>query len=107
VTLQQLPLPDQVANGYGLEVGRLWLAPASRLVPVSLELHQLGERSDQSGDYLSLMVGQALVRDGNGVRRLTIDMGQAIGIADTIATGNRLKAPWSRKAAASHHNALC
>jgi hypothetical protein len=49
-------------------------------------------------------IGQPLVRDGDGVRRLAIHMSQrhAIGIDDTIATGDRFKSPWARKAALRH-----
>jgi hypothetical protein len=107
--LKQLAALDEVANRHRLNAEQLGLAAAASPVPIALELDQLGQPSDQSGDYLSLIIGQPLVRDGNGVRRFTIDMGQrqAIGIDDTIATGNRLKPPWSRKPATSHDNALC
>ena len=40
--LQQLPLPDQIADGDRLESERLGLAPAAGLVPVPLQLDQLG-----------------------------------------------------------------
>jgi hypothetical protein len=55
VNLQQLPLPDQVANGHGLEVGRLWLTPAPGLVPVLLQLHKLRKAGDQLGDPAGLI----------------------------------------------------
>ena len=54
-------------------------------------------------DFLRLVIVQPLVRESDGVG-LPVDMGQrhAIGIDDTIAAGDRLESPWSRKAALRH-----
>ncbi len=47
-----------------------------------------GSPDDQAGEFLGLIIGQPLVRDGDGVRRLAIHMRQrqAIGIDHPIAT---------------------
>jgi hypothetical protein len=84
---QELALADQVADRHWFEPERLVLAPAAGPVPILLQLHQFGQAGDQPGDFLSLFVGQPLVRDGDGIRRLAIHMGQrqAIGIDDPIA----------------------
>jgi hypothetical protein len=79
VELQQLSIPDQVANRHGLEVEGLRLAAALGLVPILLKLDKLGQAGDQSSDFLSLIVGQPLVRDGDGVRRLALHMSQRHG----------------------------
>src|SRR5262245_25101291 len=73
-------------------------------VLIALKLDKLGQAGDQSSDFLSLIVGQPLVRDSNGVRGLAVYMGQrqAIGINDPIATRDRLKSPGSGKAALRH-----
>jgi hypothetical protein len=104
VDLQQRPLPDQVTDRHRLEAEGLRLAAAARPVPIALELDQLGQASDQPGDFLSLVVSQPLVRDGDGIPRLAIHMSQdhAIGIDDPIVTGDRLKSPGSGKAALRH-----
>jgi hypothetical protein len=89
-------------------VERLRLAPAACPVPIALKLDQLGQTSEQSGDCLSLNVGQPLVREGNGIPRLAVHMGQrqAIGIDDPIPTGDWLKSPWAREAALRHRASI-
>jgi hypothetical protein len=41
VNLEQLPLPDQVADRHWLAPERLGLAPALGLIPLALQLDQL------------------------------------------------------------------
>ena len=67
--LQQLPIPDQVADRYRLNAERLGLAPAAYPVPVALDLDKLGQAGDQLRDPTSLIIGQPLVRDGDGIPR--------------------------------------
>jgi hypothetical protein len=61
--------------------------PALGLVAIALKLDQLGQPDDEACGFLSLVIGQPLVREGDGVRRLSVHMGhrQAIGIDDAIA----------------------
>jgi hypothetical protein len=75
------PLPDQISDRHWLEPKRLRLASALGLVPVLLQLHKLGKAGDQIRDPTSLVIGQPLVREGDGVRRLSVHMSkrQAIG----------------------------
>src|SRR3954465_12307509 len=102
--LEQLALVDQVADGDRLAPERLGLATAGGLVFVSLQLDELGEAGDQPGDFLGLISGQPLVREGDSVRRLSVNIGQrqASGIDDPIPTGDWLKSPWAREAALRH-----
>jgi hypothetical protein len=99
VELQQLSTPDQVADGHRLGAERLRLAPA--LGPVPLQLDEPGKACDQSRYFLSLTVGQPLVRSSDCVLRLSVHMSQrqAIGIDDPIPTGDWLKPPWASEAA--------
>ena len=55
--LQQLPIPDQVADRYRLNAERLGLAPTACAVLIALKLDKLGQAGDQAGDFLSLIVG--------------------------------------------------
>src|SRR5262245_63950894 len=104
VNLQELALAGEVANRQRLEPERLRLAPAPGLVPVLLQLHKLRKAGDQLRDATSLVIGQPHVREGDGVRRLSLHMSQrqAIGIDDTIPAGDWLKSPWAREAALRH-----
>jgi hypothetical protein len=99
VHLQQLAIPDEVLNRHRLNVERLRLAPAACPVPIALKLDQLGQPSDQSGEFFSLAISQSFVRESDGIRRLSVHMGQrqAIGIDDPIPTGDWLKSPWRGK----------
>jgi hypothetical protein len=58
------------------EADRLPLATASGLVPLVLQLDQLGEARDQLRDAACLVIGQAAVGDGNRAIRLAIHMRQ-------------------------------
>lgn len=49
--LQQLSVPDQVADRHGLEAQRLWLASAPGLVPILLQLDKLRKAGDQSSEF--------------------------------------------------------
>src|SRR5262245_16203164 len=77
-------------GGFPVEQG---LASASGLVPIPLQLDQLGKARDQSGDFLSLIIGQVRIRHSDGVRRLAIHVGQrqTIGIDYTIAARDWLE----------------
>jgi hypothetical protein len=52
--LKQLAALDEVANRHRLNAEQLGLAAAAGPVPIALELDQLGQPSDQSGDFLPL-----------------------------------------------------
>jgi hypothetical protein len=101
VDLQQLPLPDEVADRHRLEAERPWLAPAPGLVPIPLDLHQFGKPGDQLGDAPRLVNGEPLFRDGNCVVRLAVDMRQddAVAIDNPLSAGNRFDCPGLGKAA--------
>jgi len=102
--LQQLALPDQVADRHRLDLDRLRLAAAPRLVAVSLQLDQLGEPRDQLGDTPRLVIAQAGVGDRYGAIRLAVDMRKdnAIGIDHTVSAGDRFDSPGFGKAAGWH-----
>jgi hypothetical protein len=53
-------------------------------------------------------VAKPLVRDGDGIPRLAVHMGQrqAIGIDDAIAARDGLKSPWSRETALRHRESI-
>jgi hypothetical protein len=104
--LEQLAGPDEVADRHRLDPERLGLATAAGSVSIALELDELGKPGDQPSDFLCLAIGQPLVRDGDGVLRLSVHMGQrqATGIDDTVAAGDRLKSPRWREAALRYPN---
>jgi hypothetical protein len=74
--LEEFAVPCKIADCHWLDPERLGLATAAGPVPIALELDELGQTSEQSGDCLSLNVGQPLVRDGDGIPRLAIHMSQ-------------------------------
>ena len=102
--LEEFAIPCEVADRHWLAPERLGRATALGLVPIPLQLDQLGQPDDQPGDFLRLIIGQPLVREGDSGRRLPVHMGQrqAIGIDHTIAARDRLESPWSREAALRH-----
>ena len=63
-----------------------------------------GRRAISLGILLASSLVSRVGRCGDSIRRLAIDMSQrqAIGIDDTIATGDWLKSPWAREAALWH-----
>ena len=75
--------------------------PALGLVPVPLQLDEFGQPHDQAGEFLRLVSGQPRVREGDGVRWLSVQVRQrqTIGIDYAIAPRDRIKSPWSGKAA--------
>jgi hypothetical protein len=106
--LEQFAALDEVADRHRLGAERLRLATTPGLVPILLQLDKLGQASDQSGEFLRLVIGQPLVREAEGVRRLSVHIGQrqAIVIDDTIASGDWLKSPWRRKTALGHRTSI-
>jgi hypothetical protein len=60
VHLEQLAALDEVANRHRLDAERLGLAATACPVLIALKLDKLGQASDQSSDFLSLIVGQRL-----------------------------------------------
>ena len=101
--LEEFAVPGEVAESYWA-MWRWRSAPALGLVPIPLQLDELGQPDDQPGDFLRLIIGQPLVREGDSRRWLPVHMGQrqAIGIDHTIAARDRLESPWSREAALRH-----
>jgi hypothetical protein len=97
VDLQQLPLPDQVADCHRLKPKLLGLATAPGLIPIPLDLDKIGKAGDQLRDPASFIIGQASVRDGSRAIWLAIDMRQddAIGIDHPLSAGHRLDRPLS------------
>jgi hypothetical protein len=67
--LEEFAVPCEITDRHWLDPERLGLATAAGPVPIALQLDKLGQTSEQSGDCLSLNVGQPLVRDGAGIPR--------------------------------------
>ena len=98
--LQRLPLPDQIADGDAW-IGALRLAPTPGLVPILLQLHQLGKSARSARDPPRLGIGQTGFGDCDRSIRLAVDMHQdnAIGIDDPVSTGYRFDRPGLGRAA--------
>jgi hypothetical protein len=82
--------------------------PALGLVSLPLQLDELRQSDDQPSEFLGFVIGQLPVREGDGIGRLSVHMGQrqAIGIDDPIAARDRLKSPWAREAALRHPTSI-
>jgi hypothetical protein len=78
--LKEFPIPGEIADS---DWARWWWrsAPALGLVSLLLQLDKLRKPDDQSSEFLCLIIGQPLVRDGDGVRRLSYTWASARPLA--------------------------
>jgi hypothetical protein len=104
---EQCPIPGEIADRHRARWSRR-STPALGLVPVSLQLDEPRQPDDQSSEFLCLVGGQPLVREGDSVRWLSVQVHQrqAICVDDAISARDPLETPWWRKTALRHRASI-
>jgi hypothetical protein len=79
---------------------------ALRLVSVPLDLDEFRKSDDQSSEFLCLAIGQPLVREGDGIWRLSIHMRQGQPFRSHDSRRGSARSPWTRKTALRHRTSI-